>query len=44
MKWEFAFDDKLYKRFYDGLLAGDPKGRTIRAIINHAAMLAAQRE
>ena len=44
LKWEFAFDDTLYKRFYEGLLAGDPKGRTIRAIINHAAMLAARRE
>lgn len=43
LKWEFAFDDQLYKRFYEGLLAGDPKGRTIRAIINHAAMLAARK-
>ena len=44
VKWEFAFDKKLYKRFYDGLMAGDPKGRTIRAIINHAATNASKRE
>lgn len=38
LKWEFAFDDKLYKRFYEGLITGDPKSRTIRAIINGAAI------
>jgi predicted phosphoadenosine phosphosulfate sulfurtransferase len=44
LKWEFAFDDTLYKRFYEGLLAGDPKGRTIRAVINHAATIASKRK
>lgn len=37
MKWEYVFDDKLYKSFYEGLLGGDPKRRTLRAIINSAA-------
>lgn len=38
MQWEHAFDEKLYKKFYEGLLGGDPKHRTLRAIINEAAI------
>lgn len=38
MRWEYTFDDKLYKRFYESLLAGDPKMRSYRAIYNQAAV------
>lgn len=38
LRWEYTFDDKLYKRFYESILAGDPKKRSYRGIFNQAAV------